>query len=138
MHLFANGATGFNVFSSQGMYDMAIFLGWRDAIELAAAHEDLLMDGIPVADGVLSNVRSAGVVSAMQAADGSAIVIASSTEPLHQPTAFTVKSRGGNSWKLCDVRTLQSVTASAAGSATWHSKSEAGTWLVFSAATPCH
>ena len=61
------------------MYDMGIWLGWRDAIELAAAYEDLLLDGAPVADGVLSKISRAGVVSAMEAADGTAIVIASST-----------------------------------------------------------
>lgn len=79
LQLFANGATGFNVFATLGMYDMGIWLGWRDAIELAAAYEDLLLDGAPVADGVLSKISRAGVVSAMEAADGTAIVIASST-----------------------------------------------------------
>lgn len=64
-------------------------------------------------------------------------------EPINQPTAFTVKAAGGtggagSGWKLCNVRTLQSVAAAADGSASWQSKSEAGSWLIFSATTPCH
>jgi hypothetical protein len=128
---FASGATGFNVFDDDGVYDMAIWLAFRDAIALVAPHEDLVMDGIPAPNGTFSRVAPGAVVSAMQAADGSALLIASSTVPPGRPTSFAVRmpfaTAGG---RLCDLQTGRCVPVAAGGEASWSCEAEGGTVLL--------
>jgi hypothetical protein len=59
IQLFANGATGFNMYIDDITYDMAklaIWLAMRGAISqmLKCPFEDLIMDGVPVADGAIT------------------------------------------------------------------------------------
>lgn len=136
---FASGMTGFNVFASDGMYDMALWLAMRDAIAAVTPHEDLLCDGAPAPNTTLSSVASTAVVSAMQAKDGSALLIASSTVPHGLATSFTAHAAGADAnWMLCDVVTLKFVGASSSGSASWKSEAEDGSVLLFAKETPCH
>eukprot|EP01051_Picozoa_sp_SAG22_P005002 SAG22_NODE_285_length_12974_cov_2.969087_3_plen_615_part_00 len=143
---FASGATGFNVFANLGVYDGSIWLGMRDAIAAVAPYEDLLCDGAPApVNTTFSDVAPAAVVSAMQAKSGDGggvkMLIASSTVPHLLATRFTVRVQGADaSWRLCDVRTLRSVTfaADGTGTARWDNDAEDGTVLVLGTETPCH
>ena len=136
---FASGMTGFNVYTSDGMYDMALWLAMRDAIAAVTPHEDLLCDGAPAPNATFSGVAATAVVSAMKAKDGSALLIASSTIPHGLATSFTVQADGADaSWRLCDVSTLKSIDASSSGSASWKDEAEDGSVLLFAKQTPCH
>jgi hypothetical protein len=136
---FASGATGFNVFASDGMYDMSLWLAMRDAIALVQPYEDLICDGMPIAGGAITAAASAAVVNGMMSAAGE-ILIASSTIPHGLPTQFTVASPHARaSWVLCDLATNESVNASSAGVARWtNTGAEDGSVLAFGPATPCH
>ena len=127
---FASGATGFNVFDDDGVYDMAIWLAFRDAVALVAPHEDLIMDGFPAPNGTFSQVAPGAVVSAMQAADGSAMLIASSTVPPGRPTSFAVSMPSAAGGTLCDLRTRRCVPVPADGEAPWSCEAEGGAVLL--------
>lgn len=136
---FANGMTGFNVYTSIGMYDMDLWLAMRDAIHVMTAHEDLLCDGAPASLTTFTDTADPAVVSGMMQKDGSALIIASSTVPHGQATSWTATVAGADaSWLLCDVVTLKSVSVSSSGSAKWTSPAEKGTVLFMSKTTPCH
>ena len=140
---FCSGATGFNVFQSRGMNDMAIWFAFRDAIALVTPYEDLIVEGVPAPTELFSKVASTAVFSAMMYAPDSvvskAILIASSTLPLGQPTAFTLTWAAANasSWKLCNLATNVSTPVSASGVTTYTSVAEHGSVLLLSASTPC-
>eukprot|EP01052_Picozoa_sp_SAG31_P027229 SAG31_NODE_2531_length_5555_cov_4.715909_1_plen_952_part_00 len=141
LQLFANGATGFNVYGC--MYDGSLWLGMRDAIALVTPYEDVIMDGVPTEPGVFSQVAESAVVSAMVDAGAGAsthrMLVASSTIPYGRPTAFTVTAPYATSeWRLCDLISNMSVVVSATGAATWTSESETGTMLLLALDTPCH
>lgn len=139
IQIFASGATGFNVYTSIGMYDGALWLGMRDAIAAVSPYEDLLCDGKPAPLDSFSGVADTAVLSAMEDAFAGNMLIASSTIPHGLPTKWSVRSaRADTSWKLCDVTTLAAVPASSAGTATWAAKAEEGSVLLYGAATPCH
>ena len=138
IQMFANGATGFNMFQTLGMYDGALWLSMRDAIAAVTPFEDLLCDGEPASPGALQLGGAHAVVSAMRDGAGT-LLIASSTTPAGLATAWVVRSANASeSWKLCDVLTLRAVAASSGGSASWSSAAENGTVLAFGPATPCH
>ena len=72
LQTFVNGATGFNIYVNFGVYDMALWLGMRDAIDLVAPFEDIIMDGAPAPTAVFSSVAATALVSAMaESPDGS-------------------------------------------------------------------
>lgn len=136
---FANGMTGFNVYTSLGMYDMDLWLAMRDAISVVTPYEDLLCDGTPTSLSTFSETTAAAVVSAMAEQDGSGLLIASSTVPHGLPTSWTATVHGADaSWLLCDVATLKSATVSTGGAVKWAHPAESGSVLVMSKATPCH
>jgi hypothetical protein len=136
---FANGMTGFNVYTSIGMYDMDLWLAMRDAISAVTPYEDLLCDGTPAPVSTFSETAAAAVVSAMAEQDGSRLLIASSTIPHGLPTSWTATVHGADaSWLLCDVVTLKSATVSSGGAAKWTHPAEPGSVLVMSKTTPCH
>lgn len=140
IQIFANGATGFNVYTSIGMYDGALWLGMRDAIALVSPYEDLICDGTPVPRDSFSGVAPVAVVSGMVegAAGGGTMLIASSTIPHGLPTSWSVHSpHADGSWQLCDVESLVAVSASAAGVAKWEATAEEGSVLLFGSKTPC-
>jgi hypothetical protein len=88
---FANGATGFNVYTTDGMYDMSLWLAMRDAIALVTPHEDIIMDGVLVGDGdgrSFTHAAAPAVVSGISTDEGT--LVASSTVPIGKPTAFTL------------------------------------------------
>ena len=133
------GATGFNVYTSIGMYDGALWLGMRDAIAAVAPYEDLICDGKPAKMEAFFGVADTAVVSGMEDAFAGSMLIASSTIPHGLPTHWSVQSALADaSWKLCDVATLAAVSASSTGAAKWSAKVEEGSVLVFGPATPCH
>ena len=118
IQIFASGATGFNIYTSEGMYgtfrasypfrsrplrssremgaDMALWLAMRDAIAVVTPYEDLIVDGVPAPDGVFTHESSTALVSSMMSVSSSktcgpgTLLIASSTIPAGLPTAFTV------------------------------------------------
>ena len=163
LQLWANGATGFNMYTDYGtcelimaMFciggavlklaviradDMEIWLAMRDAIAIVTPFEDLIMDGSPVSDGTISvgaEVRGA-IVSGMQDRQTHTMLLASSVTPHGGATAFSVtSSHAGSGWRLCDVQTNVSTEASTSGVAVWASEAEFGSVLVFGAQTPCH
>lgn len=139
---FANGATGFNMYTSLGMYDGALWLGIRDAIAAVTPYEDLICDGKPASNETFFGVADTAVVSAMEDAYGSytgTMLIASSTIPHGEPTSWNVRSpRADSTWKLCNVATLAATQASSSGSAMYMAHVEEGSVLVFGPTTPCH
>eukprot|EP00040_Diaphanoeca_grandis_P028166 m.161880 g.161880 ORF g.161880 m.161880 type:complete len:971 (-) comp31257_c0_seq1:282-3194(-) len=136
---FANGATGFNVYTTEGMYDMALWLAMRDAIAIVTPHEDVVCDGAPIESDMFTAVAATAVVSGMQSAKGDAVLIASSTIPHGLPTAFTVRAtHADDTWVLCDCKTLKSSPVSASGFVQWTSEREMGTVLLMAKITPCH
>ena len=92
---FASGMTGFNVYTSIGMYDMGLWLAMRDAIDVVTPHEDLLCDGAPAALTTFSDTAAVAVVSGMAAKDGS-LLIASSTIPHGSATSWTATVSGAD------------------------------------------
>jgi hypothetical protein len=56
IQLFANGATGFNVNTREGMYDMALWLAMWEAVALVTPSESVLCDGAPAHEGAFSGV----------------------------------------------------------------------------------
>ena len=120
---------------------MALWLAFRDVIDLVTPFEDIIMDGAPAPATAFSDVATTALVSAMtENADGSgSLLIASSTIPHGLATAFTVSAQGAlPSWKLCDLKTNKSVAVSASGEATWSSSAEGGSLFLLAAITPCH
>lgn len=138
---FANGATGFNVYTSIGVYDMSIWLAMRNAIALVTPYEDIIMDGTPVASTTFTEVAETAVVSAM-VSTGQGMLIASSTLPHGMQTSFTVTGSHALAvaadWLLCDLATLKSVAPSSDGAVTWSAESENGSVLLLAQHTPCH
>lgn len=135
IQVFCAGATGFNMFDNDGVYDMGLWVAMRDAISLVAPHEDILMDGVPAATSTITNVSSNAIVSAMISADGASILIASSTVPPGRPTSFTVHAPQRSSW-LCDLTTNKSISIEN-GAITWSSTRETGTVLLLSQNAAC-
>lgn len=136
---FGSGATGFNIYTTEGMYDMALWLAMRDAIAIATPHEDLLCDGTPASAGTFVDVAPSAVLSAMKEATGGALLIASSTMPHGLATEFSVVAEGANvDWLLCDCGTLVSSNVSAGGVAHWRTPQEDGSVLLMASLTPCH
>jgi hypothetical protein len=117
LHLFANGATGFNLFTNDGFVDGSLWLAVRSAVALVTPYEDLVMDGTPTQDSVIFGTTANAVVSGMTAGGGSgAILIASSTLPYGGTTAFSVgvpaiNRPAGGVWTLCDLATTTFVAA---------------------------
>jgi hypothetical protein len=139
IQIFANGATGFNVYTSIGMYDGALWLGMRDAIAAVTPYEDLICDGNPAPEDAFSAVADVADVSGMEDAYAGNMIIASSTIPYGLGTSWSVRSAlADKAWKLCDVATLKTVSASSDGVASWTTEAEEGSVLVFGPATPCH
>ena len=138
IQLFANGATGFNMYTSDGFVDMQLWLAVRDVVELVVPFEDLLMDGSPAPPDTFFGVAASAVVGAMADSAGT-LLVASSTLPHGAPTQFSLRAaRATAAWRLCDLRTKRSVAASASGVAVWQAAAELGTLLTFGPATPCH
>jgi hypothetical protein len=147
IQLFANGATGFSVYPSVGVYDMSLWLAMRDVIELLTPFEDLLCDGTPATTtDVFPALSDTAVVSAMAATCDcpcpcapAAFLVASSTIPHGLFTQWSIRAPTGvgHGWRLCDLATNRSVLATANGTATWTSRAEDGSVLLFSATTPC-
>lgn len=144
IHLFCAGATGFNMFDSDGMYDMAMWLAIRDAIALVAPYEDLVLDGRPAPTHTFANVSSSAVVlSAMVSSDGNSMLIASSTVPPGLPAGFTIVPRArAEGLLLCDLETNVSVgeehSSGAGMNFAWFTPAETGSVLLLAAKTPCH
>jgi hypothetical protein len=135
---FANGATGFNVFDTQVMHDMALWLAMRDAIALVTPFEDLICDGTPLNPldhgDTFKDTAPSAVVSAMVGHQGS-LLIASSTIPHGTATHFSIHVVTATpSWILCDLMTNET----SATPATWSTQSEGGALLLYGPATPCH
>jgi hypothetical protein len=144
IQLFASGATGFNVYTDYGTYTMDIWLAFRDAIALVTPYEGLIMDGAPVAADkgaitVSSSASRGAVVSGMEDLETHTMLIASSITPYGDATSFSIASSYANaSWRLCDLATGVSKSASASGVVEWSSEAENGSVLVLGAHTPCH
>ena len=119
---------------------MAMWIAFRDAIDVVTPYEDIIMDGVPAPQSVFSKVSPDALVSAMvDTAGGGRLLIASSTIPHGLPSAFTVTTVGATtSWMLCDVHTNRSVPVAAGGAATWTSGAEGGSVLLLGPDTPCH
>ena len=145
---FCSGATGFNMYTDLGTYDMAIWLAMRDAIAIVTPYEDVIMDGVPVPPGTvtMTTTTKGAVVSGMvgqqaQLHGGRSrfILLASSVNPYGLPTGFSVADpSAGITWRLCELSTGRFKRASAHGVAEWESEAEWGSVLVFGPSTPCH
>ena len=116
------------------------FLGWRDAIELAAAHEELLLDGVPVADGRHLGRRERWRCEC----DAGGGRFGDGDRVFDGATAPTdcIHCQDEPRWQQLEaVRCAYPPVCGCLGCwirQRWQSESEAGTWLAFSAATPCH
>ena len=145
IQIFASGATGFQVYTDYGTYDMDIWLAFRRAIALLAPYEDIICDGQPAPVELLSvqapdSAFVVSVVSAMEHASSHAMLIASSTQPYGSPTTFSVRSsHADDSWLLCDLESGRSVPVDATNrTAEWRAEAEGGSVLLFGSKTPCH
>eukprot|EP01043_Picozoa_sp_COSAG02_P097474 COSAG02_NODE_33691_length_496_cov_0.863980_1_plen_119_part_10 len=119
------------MYVSFGVYDMALWIAFRNAIDLLTPYEDIVMDGVTADASTFTQVSRRAFVSAMQ--ESGNMLIASSTVPHGQPTSFTIVARGATAaWLLCDLQTNRSVPVSASGHVSWSSSAEDGSVLILS------
>jgi hypothetical protein len=154
---FCSGATGFNMYTDLGTYDMEIWLAMRDAITIVTPFEDVIMDGRPIPSGTITltlpPTKTKGVALVVSGMVGQQseeaeiqggpnsrfILLASSVTPYGFPTGFSVVDpNADNTWRLCDLSSGRFAEASVDGVAEWKSEAEWGSVLLFGASTPCH
>lgn len=123
-----------------GLYDMALWLAFRDVIDLVTPYEDIVMDGAPAPSSAFSKLSGDALLSAMvDPAKGGRMLIASSTIPHGLPSSFTVVAEGATpAWMLCNVMTNHSVRVAVGGEASWDSRAEFGSLFLLGPKTPCH
>jgi hypothetical protein len=115
LQLFANGATGFSMYPSVGIYDMSLWLAMRDVIELLTPFEDLLCDGTPATTAeVFPTLSDAAVVSAMAATCDCpcpcappALLVASSTITHGLATQWSVRAPTVRKRVFCAIYALK-------------------------------